>query len=99
MTTLPDLLNAQAAAGARYQDAVDRFYAAYIELAAIDGALANSGVNDRHVDVRSFAPLAADLRPFDHPVFAPLRLPGDWREVIAQKRDELIKSASVQRAP
>ena len=42
--TLTELLNAQQIAGARYQAAVDEFYAAYIELAALDGGCANSGV-------------------------------------------------------
>ncbi len=41
--------------------AVDEFYAAYVELAALDGVLANSDVNANCADVRSFGQLPADL--------------------------------------
>ena len=39
--TLTELLNATTVAGAHYQAAVNELYASYIELAALDGALAN----------------------------------------------------------
>ena len=87
--TLTDLLNAQQPPAHAIRPLSTNSWA-YHELAALDGALANGNVNANCADVRSFGQLSADLRPFDHPVFAPLDLPCDWRETIAARRDFLI---------
>jgi hypothetical protein len=83
---LKQMLAPQELAGKNFQVCVDQLYAAYIELAAPDAALACSNC----ADVRTFAHLSQDLRPFDHPIYAPLKVPDDWRETIAARRDRLI---------
>lgn len=88
--TLQDLLNARSLAGSKYQMAVDRLHETYVELAALDAALMSANVNPGYPDIKTFSPLVADIRPFDHPTYAPLRIPGDWRETIAKRRDALI---------
>ena len=61
--TLAELISAQAKAGERYSAAIAELHAAFVDLAAIDGALANG--NSGHVDyVRPSAPSCPRMQAF-----------------------------------
>lgn len=88
------LLSDQLVAGKRYAAAVAELKAAYIELAAIDAAMANANVNTSHEVVPTFFDHPDNIGPFAHPIFAPLEGIPSWRDAISERRDALITTNS-----
>ncbi len=89
--TFSELKSARATAGVAYQSAVQQLRDAYIELAALDAALANGNVGHGEV-VRTFGRLPQNVDGFMHAEFAPIYPAIDWRDLIAARRDQLLKS-------
>jgi hypothetical protein len=88
--TLAELIHAQAKAGERYAAAIAELHAAFVDLAAIDGALANG--NSGHGDyVPTFGPvMAQNAGIFSHPVYAPVDAGFCWLNEATAKRNEII---------
>lgn len=86
---LDDLITYRNKAGERYAEAIAELHAAFMDLAAVDGALANSHSGHPEV-VRTFGPLHPNLGLFAHPVFAPDVAIGLWSDEVREKRDALI---------
>jgi hypothetical protein len=88
--TLEELRSSQAAAGARYTKAVEELHAAFVDIAAVDGALANgnSGYGDV---VHTFGPvMPQNAGLFAHPVFAPIDPAFCWHVEATAKRNAII---------
>jgi hypothetical protein len=88
--TLDDLLSTQAKAGERYSTAIAELHAAFVDIAAIDGALANG--NSGHGDyVPTFGPvMPQNAGLFAHPVYAPTDAAFCWHSEATAKRNALI---------
>lgn len=86
---LDELKSLQAKAGKRYASAVVELHVAYVDLAALDAAVANLDTSPE--PMRSFGPhLADNLGVFAHPAFAPLVSNPQWTSEIAAARDAYI---------
>jgi hypothetical protein len=88
--TLDELISAQAKAGERYAAAVAELHSAFVDLAAIDGALANG--NSGHGEfVHTFGPvMPQNAGLFAHPVYAPTDPTFCWHSEATAKRNALI---------
>jgi hypothetical protein len=87
--TLAEIISAQAKAGERYSAAVEELHAAFVDLAAIEGALSNA--NSGHGDyVPTFSALVQNAGPFAHPVYAPTDPAFCWHTEATAKRNALI---------
>jgi hypothetical protein len=87
--TLDEIKAAQVVAGERYSAAVAEFRAAFIDLAALDMALAN-GNSGHNETVATFAPHFPDnAAVFAHPVFAPQHI-GRWSDEVRDAADAYI---------
>ncbi|MGJ0505676.1 MAG: hypothetical protein ACR652_00795 [Methylocystis sp.] len=90
---IADLLTAREAAGKVYATAVDRLRESFVELAAIEAALTRE-FNGREDYALTFATLPQNQgAALEHPQFAPIDPAVSWRDQIAARRDQLIKSA------
>lgn len=100
MPTVAQVIADRATAGARYAAAITELKAAYIGLAAIDMALANSNVPTPFAQkpVRTFfngGPEALDALPpyLTHPVYVPARTFA-WRNDIITAAETIIKTTT-----
>jgi hypothetical protein len=93
--TVAQLLAARTTAGARYVAAVAELHAAFVDLAAIEGALANGNV-DYSEDVITFGPALPQniSNLFAHPIYAPIDPLDDWSVEFKQARDAYIAQAA-----
>jgi hypothetical protein len=88
--TTDELITYRNKAGERFAEAAREFRAAFMDLAAIDGALEN-GHSGHPEAVRTFGPISpVNLGLFAHPVFAPDVAIGLWSDEVREKRDALI---------
>ena len=85
-----ELITSQAKAGERYAAAVAELHAAFVDLAAIDGALANRNSGHPH-QVKTFGPiLPQNLGVLAHPIYAPVDPSIDWKDHVVAARNALI---------
>jgi hypothetical protein len=85
-----ELIATQAKAGKRYAAAVAELQEAFVDLAAIDGALANANSGWPHA-VPTFGPVwPQNLGVFAHPIFAPIDPARCWTEEFKAARDALV---------
>ncbi len=93
MTPLETLQSKQTAAGDRYAKAVAELREAFIDLAAIDRAIGNRNVSDRHV--ATFTDMPSVPCFLSHPVFAPLP-PSElrWDHEIAAVHETYVSSVT-----
>lgn len=84
---LDELNQSRIAAGARYRAATDELHVSLIELAALDGAVANK---TGRVDIPGFFNLPQNLGSLAHPEFAPADTVGCWRDQIVARLNELL---------
>ncbi len=92
--TYDELISTQAKAGARYAAAVAELHSAFVELAAIDGALANKHSGHPEV-IRTFGPvLPQNPGLFAHPIYAPVDPAFCWTEEAMAARNDLINNFS-----
>ncbi|MDB5617471.1 hypothetical protein [Tardiphaga sp.] len=82
--SIRNLIDQRTAAGARYASAVAEFREAFLELAALDGAL----VGKTSEQVRSFGTYP-DMIALRHPVYAP-DLEGHWPTEATERRNEFL---------
>jgi hypothetical protein len=96
--TLDELLEARAAAGARYAAATGELHEALVELASLDLVLMSDGSgHDGRVDMRTFFDLPQNLGTLAHPKFAPLDGITCWRDEIKARRDAILNSMEISR--
>jgi hypothetical protein len=88
--TLDALLSEQAKAGERYSAAIAELHSSFVDLAAIEGALANG--NSGHGDyVPTFGPvMPQNAGLFGHPIYAPVDPAFCWHREATAKRNALI---------
>ncbi|MCP8939393.1 hypothetical protein NK718_12785 [Alsobacter sp. SYSU M60028] len=86
MATASEMLAARATAGARYEAALEELYAAYVDLAGLELALANDRVARFHsaLPVRSFLVENGGIpNRLKHPVY-PSTVPDQpWQDAVA----------------
>jgi hypothetical protein len=90
-TTLEGLLIQRDTAGARYAAAVQELHDAYVDLAGLDIALANSSVGGGLV--HGFPPdsLAALPEILRHQSYATGAALPDWRDTVRARGDQLVR--------
>jgi hypothetical protein len=91
MSSISDLRASREAAGQRFAAAVEELHQAFVDLAALDQALANG-----HVAGETLQTLGEPPDPWSlaHPRFAPHQPRWNWNTEVQAKRDEIIAAAT-----
>jgi hypothetical protein len=87
---IADLQAAREAAGARFKAAAEELHWAFIDLAALDRALANANVANEELQTLGHPP---DLWSLAHPKYAPYK-PANWHDEIHAMRDRYVAAAT-----
>jgi hypothetical protein len=86
MSNISDLRVSRDAAGARFRAAAEELHQAFVDLAALDQALANGNVGGEHLQTLGHPP---DPWSLAHPKFAPYQ-PVNWNDEIQARRNAYI---------
>ena len=92
MKKIQDLRASRDAAGARFRAAVEELHEAFVDLAALDHALANGHVNVGAEPLQTLGQ-PPDLWSLAHPKYCPYQ-PANWNDEIKAKRDQYIAAAT-----
>jgi hypothetical protein len=85
-----DLQAARDAAGARFRAAVEELHLAFVDLAALDHALASGNVGAEPLATLGHLP---DLWSLAHPKYAPYQA-ANWNDEIQAMRDRYVAAAT-----
>ena len=93
MSKISDLRASRDAAGARFRAAVQELHEAFVDLAALDHALANGHVDPIPIEPLQMLGEPPDLWSLAHPKYCPHQ-PANWKDEIQAKRDRYIAAAT-----
>jgi hypothetical protein len=89
MSKISDLRLSRDMAGTRFKAAVDELHEAFVDLAALDQALANGNVGGEHLATLGHPP---DIWSLAHPRYCPYQ-PANWNDEIEIRRSAYIEEA------